>query len=149
MSENDGGDRRFMRRAEAAKYVANRYGFPCSRQWLAKLAVIGGGPTFRKAGRYPIYEPGELDQWAQSRILGPRSARHPTSMRHEPLQKLPKLRHAKRIAKLPASINDGHFIRETHTRVLPTFFATPRRITSRSSGHCSVISLSTIARFNR
>jgi hypothetical protein len=32
------------------------------------LAVIGGGPVFRKAGRYPIYEPSELDLWAEARI---------------------------------------------------------------------------------
>ena len=54
--------------AEAAAYVTDRYGFPCSRQWLAKLAVIGGGPVFRKAGRYPIYQPEDLDRWAQARI---------------------------------------------------------------------------------
>jgi len=30
--------------------------------------VIGGGPMFRKAGRYPIYEPTELDRWAEARI---------------------------------------------------------------------------------
>ena len=61
-------DNRFLRRADAAAYVCNRYGFPCSRQWLAKLAVIGGGPVFRKAGRFPIYSPADLDAWAQSRI---------------------------------------------------------------------------------
>ena len=49
--------RQFLRRSDAAAYITERYGFPCSRQWLAKLAVIGGGPVFRKAGRYPIYEP--------------------------------------------------------------------------------------------
>jgi hypothetical protein len=59
---------RFLRRADAAAYVSTRYGFPCSRQWLAKLAVIGGGPVFRKAGRFPIYRPSDLDAWAQSRI---------------------------------------------------------------------------------
>jgi hypothetical protein len=63
--------KRFLRRSEAAKYVAHRYGFPCSRQWLAKLAVIGGGPVFRKAGRYPVYEPSELDRWAEARIGPP------------------------------------------------------------------------------
>lgn len=62
------GDLRFLRRADAAAYVRNTYGFPCSRQWLAKLAVIGGGPVFRKAGRFPIYKPADLDAWAQSRI---------------------------------------------------------------------------------
>ena len=65
------GGKHFLRRSEAADYVANHYGFPCSRQWLAKLAVIGGGPVFRKAGRYPVYEPRELDLWAKARI-GPR-----------------------------------------------------------------------------
>ena len=63
--------RNFLRRSDAAAYITERYGFPCSRQWLAKLAVIGGGPVFRKAGRYPIYEPSELDRWAEARI-GPR-----------------------------------------------------------------------------
>jgi hypothetical protein len=52
-------------------YITERYGFPCSRQWLAKLAVIGGGPVFRKAGRYPVYEPSELDRWAEARIGPP------------------------------------------------------------------------------
>ena len=61
-------DKHFLRRAEAANYVSDRYAFPCSRQWLAKLAVIGGGPIFRKAGRYPIYQPADLDRWAQARI---------------------------------------------------------------------------------
>jgi hypothetical protein len=63
--------RRFLRRADAAIYIAEQYGFPCSRQWLAKLAVLGGGPAFRKAGRYPIYDPADLDSWAQARI-GPK-----------------------------------------------------------------------------
>jgi hypothetical protein len=47
------------------------YGFPCSRQWLAKLAVVGGGPLYRKAGRTPIYETPELDRWAEARIGPP------------------------------------------------------------------------------
>jgi hypothetical protein len=62
---------RFLRRAEAAAYVQATYGFPCSRQWLAKLAVIGGGPVYRKAGRTPIYAPEDLDAWAVARIGAP------------------------------------------------------------------------------
>lgn len=61
----------FLRRADAALYVTRTYGFPCSRQWLAKLAVIGGGPMFRKAGRTPIYAPQDLDAWAKDRIGAP------------------------------------------------------------------------------
>ena len=62
----------YLRRAEAAQYIQDTYGFPCSRQWLAKLAVVGGGPIYRKAGRTPIYSPRDLDQWAIGRIGGPR-----------------------------------------------------------------------------
>jgi hypothetical protein len=67
----DSGNRRYLRRAEAATYVRERFGFPCSRQWLAKLAVIGGGPVFRKAGRTPLYAPADLDAWATGRIGQP------------------------------------------------------------------------------
>jgi len=61
----------FLRRADAAAYVEQRFGFPCSRQWLAKLAVVGGGPVYRKAGRTPIYAPDDLDRWALARIGAP------------------------------------------------------------------------------
>jgi hypothetical protein len=61
----------YLRREQAAVYIQSNYGFPCSRQWLARLAVIGGGPAFRKASRYPLYDLVDLDNWAKSRI-GPR-----------------------------------------------------------------------------
>ena len=63
---------RFLRRADAAHHVRTNWGIPCSTKWLAKLAVIGGGPIFRKAGRFPIYLPADLDSWAQARIGEPR-----------------------------------------------------------------------------
>jgi hypothetical protein len=65
-------DVRYFRRVEAAAYVQSSYGFPCSPRWLAKLAVIGGGPIFRKAGKTPLYAPCDLDTWATQRI----GARH-------------------------------------------------------------------------
>jgi hypothetical protein len=61
----------YLRRAEAAQYVQSTYGFSCSRQWLAKLAVVGGGPVYRKAGRNPIYARADLDIWALNRIGAP------------------------------------------------------------------------------
>lgn len=61
----------YLRRDDAATYVRERYGLPCSRNWLAKLAVHGGGPAFRKAGKFPLYAPNDLDTWATSKI-GPR-----------------------------------------------------------------------------
>lgn len=63
---------RYLRRSDAAEYVRHRFGFPCSKQWLAKLAVVGGGPVFRKAGRTPLYLPTDLDAWANARIGAPR-----------------------------------------------------------------------------
>ncbi len=62
---------RFLRRSDAAQYIQTTFGFPCSRQWLAKLAVTGGGPVYRKAGRTPIYAPADLDAWASARIGKP------------------------------------------------------------------------------
>lgn len=63
---------RYYRRAAAAHYVRENWGLPCSSKWLAKLAVIGGGPIYRKAGKFPVYTAEDLDQWAESRIGVPR-----------------------------------------------------------------------------
>lgn len=59
-----------FRRPDAAAYVRARYKMPCSTAWLAKLAVIGGGSPFHKAGRFPLYTKPTLDEWAHAR-LGP------------------------------------------------------------------------------
>lgn len=60
----------FLSRRQAAEYLSSRY-FPCARATLARLAVVGGGPAFRKAGQAVLYEPQILDVWAASKI-GPR-----------------------------------------------------------------------------
>lgn len=62
---------RRIRRVAAASYVQNTFGFPCSPKTLAKLAVVGGGPAFRKAGRIPLYSLHDLNDWGESKI-GPR-----------------------------------------------------------------------------
>ena len=60
---------RLLRRTEAAKYVTDTYGFPCSPKTLAKLACVSSdGPPFRMAGRTPLYPIQNLDTWAQSKI---------------------------------------------------------------------------------
>ena len=58
----------YFRRSEAAQHVREKYGRPCSIKLLNKLAVIGGGPPFRKSGRFPVYPKNELDAWAESRM---------------------------------------------------------------------------------
>ena len=62
---------KFLRRKEASRYLKDNWGVDRAPATLAKLAVIGGGPTFRRIGRVPLYEPDCLDQWAESK-LGPR-----------------------------------------------------------------------------
>jgi hypothetical protein len=61
----------YHQRVSAAKYVREQHGQPCSPAWLAKLAVVGGGPPFRKAGRTPLYAEEDLDEWALSRLSAP------------------------------------------------------------------------------
>jgi len=59
---------RLLRRAEAAQHIHDKWGYPCSPKTLAKYAVIGGGPPFRKAGRYPLYQPDDLDSWITDKL---------------------------------------------------------------------------------
>lgn len=85
----------FLRREQAAAYLQERYGAFTS-ETLAKLACIGGGPMFRKMGRFPIYTREDLDRWAIARMSAPVSstseltgkmdARGSTPMTHESAQ---------------------------------------------------------------
>jgi hypothetical protein len=59
---------KYLRRADAAAYIRDAWGLPCSARWLAKLAVVGGGPIYCKAGRTPLYTTHDLDDWARGRI---------------------------------------------------------------------------------
>jgi hypothetical protein len=60
-----------MRRSEAARYIREAHGIPCAPATLAKYACVGNGPTFRKAGKFPIYARDDLDTWARSRLSEP------------------------------------------------------------------------------
>ena len=55
------------RRKAAAAYLREVYGVPCSEGWLAKLAVSGNGPPFRRYARYPFYSQSDLE------LVGPRA----------------------------------------------------------------------------
>lgn len=56
------------RRAEASRYLKEKYGIERKPATLAKLACLGGGPRFESAGRVPLYPEPELDAWAESLI---------------------------------------------------------------------------------
>lgn len=57
----------FLRRKEAADYLKSKFGWG-SWQTLAKLAVTGDGPVFRKLGKAALYAPSDLDEWALMKI---------------------------------------------------------------------------------
>jgi hypothetical protein len=57
-----------LRRREASAYLDSEHGISCAPATLAKLACIGGGPAFHKAGRTPLYPREELDRWAKERL---------------------------------------------------------------------------------
>lgn len=60
---------KLLRRVEAAAYVTQTYGMPCSPKTLAKLACVSSeGPPFRMAGRIPLYPKDGLDAWAKKKI---------------------------------------------------------------------------------
>ena len=59
-----------MRRRQASEYLLAVHGISLSPGRLASLAVTGGGPAYRKDGRYPLYEQTSLDSFALAR-LGP------------------------------------------------------------------------------
>jgi hypothetical protein len=62
----------YLSRADAAAYLAKKFGFPCSEQTLAKLAVKSEGPQFKRAkGRFAIYPVASLDAWAVTQIAEP------------------------------------------------------------------------------
>ncbi len=60
----------YLSRREAAAYLAE-HGYPATNGTLAKLACIGGGPTYRKFGSRSLYTPGDLLSWAESRLSEP------------------------------------------------------------------------------
>lgn len=63
----------FMRRKQAAAYSTEKYCFGAART-LAKLAVIGGGPAFHKAGRVVLYTKPAIDEWALAKISAARKS---------------------------------------------------------------------------
>ena len=61
---------KYLNRKAASTYLLSTWGLRRSANYLAKLAVVGGGPPFRKAGRDPLYTVEDLDGWASS-LIGP------------------------------------------------------------------------------
>lgn len=56
---------------EASNYLRVTHGVRRAPNYLAKLRVVGGGPTFAKFGRHVLYTPGALDAWVQQQLSAP------------------------------------------------------------------------------
>jgi hypothetical protein len=54
-------------RAQAADYLKSK-GIRTSVATLAKLACKGGGPKFRRDGRFVVYHAEHLDEWADRKL---------------------------------------------------------------------------------
>ena len=63
-------ERRFDRK-QAAQFLTER-GYRTAHATLAKLACVGGGPTFHSFGRKPLYREADLIAWAEAKTTGPR-----------------------------------------------------------------------------
>ena len=57
----------FLSTAQAAFYIG------LSRRTLEKMRVHGGGPKYRKHGRYVRYHIDDLNAWSQARSKGGQS----------------------------------------------------------------------------
>jgi hypothetical protein len=67
----DTANRRLLRRKAASDYLRETHGLDRAVNTLAKLASIGGGPLFHRAGRIPLYARADLDAWALAVIGKP------------------------------------------------------------------------------
>lgn len=57
-----------LRRWEAVDYLRLVHGIEVAPATLAKWASVGGGPSFNRVGRTPLYPTAELDRWALDRL---------------------------------------------------------------------------------
>jgi hypothetical protein len=59
---------RYLRRAEAAKYLRETHNQSYTNRTLAKIACTrSDGPPFFMCGRFPFYPISGLDRWAMSK----------------------------------------------------------------------------------
>jgi hypothetical protein len=62
---------KLFRRTAASQYIWDTWGVSYAPSTLAKLAVVGGGPPFRRVGRFPVYSKDDLDDWVRSKLSVP------------------------------------------------------------------------------
>jgi hypothetical protein len=66
-------EKKFLSREEAAQYLTN-LGLRTARGTLQKWVTTGGGPAYRRFGKYALYEVSDLDAWAEGKLTAPRAS---------------------------------------------------------------------------
>jgi hypothetical protein len=104
-SETKAWPERFSRQ-EAAQYLRAAHGVRIGWQHLAKLALHGTGPRFRKDGRFAIYDRLELDAWANGRVSAPcKSNAEYFALQEQARRQVQKQEEGKELTKMPAESN--------------------------------------------
>ena len=57
-----------LRRWEASDYLRLVHGIEIAPATLAKWATVGGGPSYQKVNRTPLYPTTLLDAWATEKL---------------------------------------------------------------------------------
>lgn len=60
----------YLTRAKSADFLTEN-GYPIKPSYLAKLAIVGGSPTYQIFGNRALYRPEELLSWAKGRLSKP------------------------------------------------------------------------------
>jgi hypothetical protein len=63
--------KRFYRSREASAFLAERFGLHVSVPALDTRVTRGGGPPYRKWGKFRVYEEGDLIAWVAVRLGAP------------------------------------------------------------------------------
>jgi hypothetical protein len=58
---------KYLTRIEAADYVRDHFGIPCTTHSLANYAKIGCGPRYHRAAGRAWYDPADLTAWIEER----------------------------------------------------------------------------------
>jgi hypothetical protein len=95
---------RFLRRKAASIYLQETYGLDRAPSTLAKLAVIGGGPPFRRMNRVPLYAEDDLDRWVWSKLSAPMLSTSDSASQN---CEMPDSQHADPRARVKQGDSDG------------------------------------------
>jgi hypothetical protein len=65
---------RYLDPISASDFLQQRYNMRCKPGTLSKWRCLGGGPTFVLIGRFPRYTEQWLEEFALSRMSGPKGS---------------------------------------------------------------------------